>query len=49
MSGSPPGLIFGYDDEAGQLTEKVRRHMLYSVILFDEIGAHPDALLVYSD
>ncbi len=40
--GSPPGYI-GYDD-AGQLTEKVRRRP-YSVILFDEIEkAHPDVL-----
>ncbi|MGI5888675.1 MAG: AAA family ATPase [Oscillospiraceae bacterium] len=42
LIGSPPGYI-GYD-EAGQLTEKVRRHP-YSVILFDEIEkAHPDVL-----
>jgi len=40
--GSPPGYV-GYD-EAGQLTEKVRRRP-YSVILFDEIEkAHPDVL-----
>ncbi len=40
MIGSPPGYI-GYD-EAGQLTERVRRRP-YSVILFDEIEkAHPD-------
>ncbi len=40
--GSPPGYI-GYD-EAGQLTEKIRRRP-YSVILFDEIEkAHPDVL-----
>ncbi|MFA6130717.1 MAG: AAA family ATPase [Patescibacteria group bacterium] len=40
MIGSPPGYI-GYD-EAGQLTEKVRRNP-YSVVLFDEIEkAHPD-------
>ncbi len=40
MIGSPPGYV-GYDD-AGQLTEKVRRNP-YSVILFDEIEkAHPD-------
>ena len=40
--GSPPGYV-GYD-EAGQLTEKVRRHP-YSVVLFDEIEkAHPDVL-----
>ena len=38
--GSPPGYV-GYDD-AGQLTEKVRRHP-YSIILLDEIEkAHPD-------
>ena len=40
--GSPPGYV-GYDD-AGQLTEKVRRKP-YSVILFDEIEkAHPDVM-----
>ena len=40
--GSPPGYI-GYD-EAGQLTEKIRRKP-YSVILFDEIEkAHPDVM-----
>ena len=40
--GSPPGYI-GYD-EAGQLTEKVRRKP-YSVVLFDEIEkAHPDVM-----
>ena len=40
LIGSPPGYV-GYD-EAGQLTEKVRRHP-YSVVLFDEIEkAHPD-------
>ncbi len=40
--GAPPGYV-GYDD-AGQLTEKVRRKP-YSVILFDEIEkAHPDVL-----
>ena len=40
--GSPPGYV-GYED-AGQLTEKVRRHP-YSVVLFDEIEkAHPDVL-----
>ena len=40
--GSPPGYV-GYDD-AGQLTEKIRRHP-YSVILFDEIEkAHPDVM-----
>ncbi|MCL1824017.1 MAG: ATP-dependent Clp protease ATP-binding subunit [Oscillospiraceae bacterium] len=42
MIGSPPGYI-GYD-EAGQLTEKVRRKP-YSVVLFDEIEkAHPDVM-----
>ncbi len=42
MIGSPPGYV-GYD-EAGQLTEKVRRNP-YSVILFDEIEkAHPDVM-----
>lgn len=40
--GSPPGYV-GYD-EAGQLTEKIRRNP-YSVVLFDEIEkAHPDVL-----
>ena len=40
--GSPPGYV-GYD-EAGQLTEKIRRKP-YSVILFDEIEkAHPDVM-----
>ena len=40
--GSPPGYL-GYDD-AGQLTEKIRRKP-YSVVLFDEIEkAHPDVL-----
>jgi ATP-dependent Clp protease ATP-binding subunit ClpC len=40
--GAPPGYV-GYD-EAGQLTEKIRRKP-YSVILFDEIEkAHPDVL-----
>ena len=40
--GSPPGYV-GYDD-AGQLTEKIRRKP-YSVILFDEIEkAHPDVM-----
>ena len=40
--GSPPGYV-GYD-EAGQLTEKIRRSP-YSVVLFDEIEkAHPDVL-----
>lgn len=42
LTGSPPGYV-GYDD-AGQLTEKVRRRP-YSVILFDEIEkAHPDVM-----
>ncbi|MDR2360875.1 MAG: ATP-dependent Clp protease ATP-binding subunit, partial [Oscillospiraceae bacterium] len=42
LVGSPPGYV-GYD-EAGQLTEKIRRRP-YSVILFDEIEkAHPDVL-----
>ena len=42
--GAPPGYV-GYD-EAGQLTEKIRRRP-YSVILFDEIEkAHPDVLNV---
>ena len=40
--GAPPGYV-GYD-EAGQLTEKIRRRP-YSVVLFDEIEkAHPDVL-----
>ncbi len=40
LIGSPPGYV-GYE-EAGQLTEKIRRHP-YSVLLFDEIEkAHPD-------
>ena len=40
--GAPPGYV-GYD-EAGQLTEKVRRRP-YSVVLFDEIEkAHPDVM-----
>ena len=40
LIGSPPGYV-GYDD-AGQLTEKVKRHP-YSIILLDEIEkAHPD-------
>ena len=40
MIGSPPGYV-GYE-EAGQLTEKIRKHP-YSVVLFDEIEkAHPD-------
>lgn len=42
LVGSPPGYV-GYDD-AGQLTEKIRRKP-YSVVLFDEIEkAHPDVL-----
>lgn len=42
--GAPPGYV-GYD-EAGQLTEKIRRRP-YSVVLFDEIEkAHPDVLNV---
>ena len=42
LVGSPPGYV-GYDD-AGQLTEKIRRRP-YSVILFDEIEkAHPDVM-----
>ncbi|MBE6638051.1 MAG: ATP-dependent Clp protease ATP-binding subunit [Ruminococcaceae bacterium] len=42
--GAPPGYV-GYDD-AGQLTEKIRRKP-YSVVLFDEIEkAHPDVLNV---
>ena len=44
MIGSPPGYV-GYD-EAGQLTEKIRRRP-YSVVLFDEIEkAHPDVFNV---
>lgn len=44
LIGSPPGYV-GYD-EAGQLTEKVRRKP-YSVVLFDEIEkAHPDVMNV---
>lgn len=44
LIGAPPGYV-GYD-EAGQLTEKIRRRP-YSVILFDEIEkAHPDVLNV---
>ncbi len=40
LIGSPPGYV-GFED-AGQLTEKIRRHP-YSVVLFDEIEkAHPD-------
>ena len=43
--GSPPGYV-GYD-EAGQVTEKVRRRP-YSVLLFDEIEkAHPDVLIFF--
>ncbi|MGX8699652.1 MAG: AAA family ATPase, partial [bacterium] len=42
LVGSPPGYV-GYD-EAGQLTEKIRRKP-YSVVLFDEIEkAHPDVM-----
>ncbi len=42
LIGSPPGYV-GYD-EAGQLTEKIRRKP-YSVVLFDELEkAHPDVL-----
>ena len=42
LIGSPPGYV-GFD-EAGQLTEKVRRRP-YSVVLFDEIEkAHPDVM-----
>ena len=42
LIGSPPGYV-GYDD-AGQLTEKIRRKP-YSVVLFDEIEkAHPEVL-----
>ncbi len=42
LTGSPPGYV-GYDD-AGQLTEKVRRRP-YSIVLFDEIEkAHPDVM-----
>ena len=44
LIGSPPGYV-GYD-EAGQLTEKIRRKP-YSVVLFDELEkAHPDVLNV---
>ena len=44
LIGAPPGYV-GYD-EAGQLTEKIRRRP-YSVVLFDEIEkAHPDVLNV---
>ena len=46
MIGSPPGYV-GYE-EAGQLTEKVRRRP-YSVVLFDEIEkAHPDVMNILS-
>ena len=42
LIGSPPGYV-GYDD-AGQLTEKVKRHP-YSIVLLDELEkAHPDVL-----
>ena len=42
LIGSPPGYV-GYD-EAGQMTEKIRRRP-YSIVLFDEIEkAHPDVL-----
>ena len=45
LIGSPPGYV-GYD-EAGQLTEKVRRNP-YSLILLDEIEkAHPDVLHMF--
>ena len=45
LIGSPPGYV-GYD-EAGQLTEQVRRHP-YSLILLDEIEkAHPDVLHMF--
>ena len=45
LIGSPPGYI-GHD-EAGQLTEKVRRHP-YSIILLDEIEkAHPDVMHMF--
>ena len=45
--GAPPGYV-GYD-EAGQLTEKIRRSP-YSVVLFDEIEkAHPDVLNILDD
>ena len=44
LIGSPPGYV-GYDD-AGQLTEKVKRHP-YSIVLLDEIEkAHPDVFNV---
>ncbi len=45
LIGSPPGYV-GYD-EAGQLTERVRRHP-YSLILLDEVEkAHPDVLHMF--
>ncbi|AYF92403.1 ATP-dependent Clp protease ATP-binding subunit [Apilactobacillus bombintestini] len=45
LIGSPPGYV-GYD-EAGQLTEKVRRNP-YSLLLFDEVEkAHPDVLQAF--
>ncbi len=41
LIGAPPGYV-GYDDQGGQLTERVRKRP-YSVVLFDEIEkAHPD-------
>ena len=41
LIGAPPGYV-GYEDNGGQLTEKVRKHP-YSVVLLDEIEkAHPD-------
>ncbi|MDE6274573.1 MAG: AAA family ATPase, partial [Clostridiales bacterium] len=41
LIGAPPGYV-GYDDQSGQLTERIRRKP-YSVVLFDEIEkAHPD-------
>ena len=43
LIGAPPGYI-GYD-EGGHLTEAVRRRP-YSVVLFDEIEAHPDVFNV---
>mgnify|MGYP005789888159 FL=1 len=45
LIGAPPGYV-GFDDAAGQLTEKIRRKP-YSVVLFDEIEkAHPDVFNV---
>lgn len=44
LIGSPPGYV-GYDD-AGQLTEKVKRNP-YSIILFDEIEKHILMCLIY--